>query len=105
MSKKPARKTDAPTYREALKGMRLAAHSGVQEAIYDARDAYIPPQRRRVSGQRAGYEAQALFDGIITAVAESVIRTSKPGCEVEMADFVAKLLVSKVQSMGCAGQA
>ena len=105
MGKKAIRKTEPPTYREALTGMRRAAHSGVQDAIDGARDAYIHPQRRRVSGQRAGHEAQALFDGIIAAVAESVIRTSRPGREVEMADLVAKLLVSKVQSMSCVGQA
>ena len=85
--------------------MRLAAHSGVQDAIDGARDAYIPPRTRRVSVQRAGHEAQALFDGIISAVAESVVRTSRPGREVEMADLVAKLLVSKVQSMSCVGRA
>ena len=92
------------SYGEALRGLRGTAHVGVREAIEDARDISFPRRVRLSKKRNAGHEAQALFDGVVAAIAETVVFTSRPGRELEMAHMVAKLLISKVELMGCAGR-
>lgn len=91
-------------YREALLGMRASVHANVAEAIDEVWDD-APEQFATYRGRSAGREAQALFDGIASALASSIYASARPGCEAELAANVARLLVSKVEAMSCRGSA
>ena len=48
---------------------------------------------------------EALYSGILDAVAVSIMETSEPGLEADLAQLVAGLLVSTVHAMSCEGRA
>lgn len=91
-------------YRDALMGMRASVQDSVSDAIDTARED-VPHLLSTYRGRSAGREAQALFDGIASALASSIVAASRPGCETELATNVARLLVSKVEAMSCCGSA
>ena len=95
------KKQPRSTYGDALRGLRQAAQSGVQEAIEDAR-SYIPPPTRDIRRSHV-QSTEALFDGVVSAVANSILRTAMPGSEEDMARLVSAMLIRKVQVMGCVG--
>lgn len=91
-------------YRDALFGMRSAVEDSVSAVIEDARED-APYQLATYRKRSAGREAHALFDGIASALATSIVNSSRPGQEAEMAHVVARLLVSKVEALSCCGSA
>jgi len=85
--------------------MRATAHESVSAAICGAA-AYQPEVKPRKMPRMAhGHRAQALFDGIVEALAEAIITESRPGYEDEMALLVADMLRSRVVQHTCAGRA
>jgi hypothetical protein len=97
-------KTSAGTYAEALKSMRLNASRNVEAAINASKEHPLP---KAPKGMRKGAEKQAttyFFDGILTALADSILEHAKPGFEMEMAMLMANVLVSKVNRASCGGE-
>ncbi len=96
------------TYRDALSSLRATAQEGVQEGIQVACSTFheTRPARRPYRHRKArGMELEALYGGILNAVALSIMETASPGCEVSMARLVADQLIAKVEEMGCVGRA
>jgi len=97
------------SYRQALDDLRASAEGEVQAGIDAARDTFAahqrlvqrPPSRRKGRGMAL----EALYSGILDAVAVSIMETSEPGMEADLAQLVAGLLVSKVHAMSCDGRA
>ncbi len=97
------------SYRQALDDLRASAEGEVQAGIDAARDTFAshqrlvhrPPSRRKGRGMAL----EALYSGILDAVAVSIMETSEPGLEADLAQLVAGLLVSKVHAMSCEGRA
>jgi len=92
-----------PTFGEALLEMRSAAHQGVQSAIAHAAMHETTKARGRPR-MAAGYRVQALFDGIVEAVAEGIIGSARPGAEIDLARLVADMLVARVAQHTSDGQ-
>ena len=84
--------------------MRAYTQASVGDVIECIRDD-TPRQLGVYNRRSAGREAQALFDGIASALAHSIVSSARPGCETELAANVARLLVSKVEAMSCVGSA
>ena len=82
----------------------MAVEDSVSAVIEDARED-VPYQLATYRRRSPGREAQALFDGIASALASSIVNSSRPGLETQMAHEVARLLVSKVEQMSCCGSA
>jgi len=85
--------------------MRATAHETVSAAICGAA-AYQPDVKpKKVPKMAHGHRAQALFEGIVAALAEAIIAESRPGYEDEMALLVSDMLRSRVVQHTCAGRA
>jgi hypothetical protein len=84
--------------------MRLAAQTGVQDAIVRAHLMSPPPNAKGRPRLAAGHTSQALFDGVCEALAEAIVQTAKPGAELAILRLVEDLLESKVQQRLCEGR-
>lgn len=102
--RKQTKPTSAPRFGDALQSMRAAAHTGVRSAIEQAARGLPPTGRRRRQRPASGDIAHALFDGIVMAVAEEVVRASRPGCEGDMAELIADAIVIRVERLTAAGR-
>ena len=94
----------SPSYREALHSMRVAAQDGIAEAICEAQDDYLSFRALGRSPSH-GEEAHALFDGIASAIAQSVVVNALPGRADVLARMVGDLVVAKVYALTCHGRA
>ena len=101
-----ARASPGNSYRDALASLRTHAETSVQYGIDMAREEFADVRFTR-SAQRLsqGMALEALYSGILDAVAGSIADMAAPGREVDMAHLVADLLVQKVERMSCMGQA
>ena len=97
------------SYRQALADLRSSAEDEVQAGIDAARVTFAASRRhteRPPSARKGrGMALEALYSGILDAVAVSILETADPGQETDLARLVAGLLVSKVHAMGCQGRA
>ncbi len=95
------------SYRDALASLRTHAETSVQYGIDMAREEFADVRFTRSRPQRLsqGMALEALYSGILDAVAGSIADMAAPGREVDMAHLVADLLVQKVERMSCMGQA
>jgi hypothetical protein len=93
MSRSPA----AVRYDEALQTMRAEAHRAVSAGIDSALAIAPKTPRRRTSYFTPGQAIATLFEGILDAVVQLILRTARPGLELEYADLVAATLVNKVR--------
>lgn len=95
----------APTFGEVMAEMRATAHEGVAEAIVAAATYQPDIKPRNAPRVQHGHRAQALFDGVIEALAEAIVANSRAGCEMEMSYMVADMLQARVAQHVCAGSA
>jgi hypothetical protein len=96
----------AGSYREALASLRAHAETSVASGIEVAREEFTEVRFTRSSRRLSqGMALEALYSGILDAVAGSIADMAAPGREVDMAHLVADLLVQKVERMSCLGQA
>lgn len=102
--RKQTKPKSAPRYGDALHDMRAATHTGVRNAIDSALRGMPPPDGRRRQRLAAGDIAHALFDGLVLAVAEEVVRASRPGSESDMAELIADAIVIRVEHLTAAGR-
>lgn len=95
------------SYRDALASLRTHAETSVQYGIDMAREEFADVRFTRSRPQRLsqGMALEALYSGILDAVAGSIADMADPGREVDMAHLVADLLVQKVERLSCVGQA
>ncbi len=82
------------SFSQALDRMRSAAQTGVQEAIWDAH-AIVPPPSKRAR-RATGRASQALFDGVLEAVAELIVAVATDGRAGELCDLACSTLRAKV---------
>jgi hypothetical protein len=103
MGKRRVTRKRAPTYSEALEEVRQAAEDGALAAFDDAR-ALTPRRKRGRPSKRSEVERGfKVFDGVLTAVAQEIIDSSRPGKEIELAHLVVDNLIAKVHELTCAG--
>lgn len=101
-----ARASPGNSYRDALASLRTHAETSVQYGIDMAREEFADIRFTRSSQRLSqGMALEALYSGILDAVAGSIADMAAPGREVDMAHLVADLLVQKVERMSCMGQA
>ena len=88
--------TAAPghSYREALASLRSHAETSVQYGIDMAREEFSEARFTRSARLPQGMALEALYSGILDAVAGSIADMAAPGREVDMAHLVADLLVA-----------
>lgn len=86
----------SPSFKSALDGLRQQAHRGVSSAIWDARRALPSPDRKPASRRPQRGAAHALFDGILDAVAETIVDVATSGLELELSALVCETLMQKV---------
>ncbi len=86
------------SFRAALGAMRSTAERGVSAAIEDARRLAPLPSKMPASGQERGRAASALFDGILSALAYSIVDIATPGLERELAALCCEVLMAKVEA-------
>lgn len=105
-SSRQSKTSRALTYKEALSSLRSSAEAGVQDGIDAARMSFVSARPRSTSRRGArGMELEALYSGILNAVAVSILETAHPGREIDLARLVADQLVAKVEALGCVGNA
>ncbi len=102
--RKQPRRSPQPRFGDALQNMRAATHTGVRSAIDNALRGMPPPDGRRRQRPAAGDIAHALFDGLVLAVAEEVVRASRPGSATDMAELIADAIVIRVEHLTAAGR-
>lgn len=102
--RKQTKPTSAPRFGDALQSMRAATHTGVRSAIDNALRGMPPPDARRRQRPSDGAIAHALFDGLVLAVAEEVVRASRPGSATDMAELIADAIVIRVEHLTAAGR-
>jgi hypothetical protein len=82
------------SFEQALDRMRSTAQAGVQDAIYEAHASVASPGKR--PRRAAGRAAQALFDGVLEAVAELITSVATEGRAGELCELVCCTLRTKV---------
>lgn len=92
------------SFRAAVKESRKVSEQGVQEVLDTANQFYSPAYMVAVPHSHI-LHMEAVFDGLLSALADAIIANAEPGFESGLAESVADRLVMTVESKTCAGRA